>query len=69
MLAVAKVLEQLTDKPLVDLTNAAINLHEFRHNGLDETGVFSRYPTIDLVIDDIRRLVNGVQQILTSIQA
>ncbi len=69
MLAVAKALEQLTGKPLVDLTNTAINLHEFQYNGLDETGgVFSRYPTIDLVIDDIKRVVNGVQQILGSMQ-
>nr|WP_281041841.1 hypothetical protein [Vulcanisaeta distributa] len=38
MLAVAKALEQITDKPLVDLTNTAINLHEFQYNGLDEAG-------------------------------
>ena len=40
MLAVAKVLEQLTGKPLTDLTNTAINLYEFQYNGLDEAGVY-----------------------------
>ena len=40
MLAVAKVLEQLTGKPLTDLTNTAINIHEFQYNGLDEAGVY-----------------------------
>ena len=66
MLAVAKVLEQLTRKPLTDLTNTAINLHEFQYNGLDETGVYSRYPDLDFVIDDIKRLVNSIQQFLAS---
>ncbi|ABP50879.1 MULTISPECIES: PaREP1 family protein [Pyrobaculum] len=64
MLAVAKVLEQLTGKPLSDLTNIALNLHEFQYNGLDEAGVFSRYPSLEYVIDDIRKLVDQVLQLL-----
>ena len=66
MLAVAKVLEGLIGKPLADLTNMAINLHEFRHNGLDESGVYSRYPDLQFVVDDIKKLIDAVKRILPS---
>ncbi len=67
MLAVAKILEQLMGKQIADLTNTAINLHEFQYNGLDEAGVYSRYPSLDFVIDDIKRITTAVQQILESL--
>nr|WP_231818804.1 PaREP1 family protein [Thermoproteus tenax] len=35
MLAVAKALEDAAGLKLYDLTNVAINLHEFQYNGLD----------------------------------
>ena len=64
MLAVAKALEPLTGKPLSDLTNTAINLREFRYNGLDEAGVFSRYPSLEYVIDDVKKVVDHVLRLL-----
>jgi len=47
MLAVAKDLEEATGLSLYDLTNLALSLHEFQYNGLDKSGVYSRYPFID----------------------
>ncbi len=60
MLAAAKLLEEAAGIELVDLTNVAINLHEFQYNGLDKSGVFSRYPALEFVESDIKRLVNAV---------
>jgi hypothetical protein len=64
MLAVAKDLEEVAGLSLYDLTNLALSLHEFQYNGLDKSGVYSRYPFIDLVVEDIKRVANVVFEIL-----
>jgi hypothetical protein len=42
----------------------ALSLHEFQYNGLDKSGVYSRYPFIDLVVEDMKRVANAVFEIL-----
>jgi hypothetical protein len=37
-------------------TALAFNLHEVQHNGLDESGVFSKYSTLQQVKEDIKEL-------------
>ena len=69
MLAVAKDLEGATGLSLYDLTNLALSLHEFQYNGLDKSGVYSRYPFIDLVVEDIKRVINAVFEILRRVGA
>ncbi|MFZ8838634.1 MAG: PaREP1 family protein [Pyrobaculum sp.] len=69
MLAVAKDLEEATGMSLYDLTNLALSLHEFQYNGLDKSGVYSRYPFIDLVVEDIKRVANAVFEILRKVGA
>jgi len=69
MLAVAKDLEEAMGLSLYDLTNLALSLHEFQYNGLDKSGVYSRYPFIDLVVEDIKRVANAVFEILRKVGA
>ncbi len=69
MLAVAKDLEEATGLSLYDMTNLALSLHEFQYNGLDKSGVYSRYPLIDLVVEDIKRVINAVFEILRKVGA
>ncbi|MFZ8838788.1 MAG: PaREP1 family protein [Pyrobaculum sp.] len=64
MLAVAKDLEEVAGLSLYNLTNLALSLHEFQYNGLDKSGLYSRYPFIDLVVEDIKRAANAVFEIL-----
>ena len=64
MLAVAKDLGEATGLSLYDLTNLALSLHE-----LDKSGVYSRYPFIDLVVGDIKRVINAVFEILKKVGA
>jgi hypothetical protein len=59
MLAVAKALDASAGTKLYDLTNVALSLHEFQYNGLDRSGVYSRYPFVDLVADDIKRVASA----------
>ncbi|WP_167827585.1 hypothetical protein [Pyrobaculum islandicum] len=68
MLAVAKVLEDAARMRLYDLTNVSINLYKFQYNGLDKSG-FGGYPHIDLVVDDIERLVEAVFSYLRQLES
>jgi hypothetical protein len=69
MLAVASVLEKAAGVALVDLTNVALNLHEFQYNGLDRAGVFSRYPSLEFVEEDVRRLAGAVLELAARLGA
>ncbi len=53
---VASILEEVYGKEMVHLTDLALNLHEFQHNGLDPEGVVSRYTNLNDVEKDIRYL-------------
>jgi hypothetical protein len=41
---------------VVLLTALAFNLHEVQYNGLDESGVFSKYSTLQQVKEDVKEL-------------
>jgi len=43
---VARGLSQLAGPELLHYANVALNLHEFRYNGLDKSGVLSRYARV-----------------------
>jgi hypothetical protein len=47
---------------VVLLTALALNLHEVQHNGLDESGVLSKYSTLQQVEEDIKELVQRTAQ-------
>ncbi|AEA12610.1 PaREP1 domain containing protein [Thermoproteus uzoniensis 768-20] len=68
MLAAAAVLEEASGLKLADLTNVALNLHEFQYNGLDKSGTFSRYPSLELVEADVKRLANAVLELVSKLE-
>jgi hypothetical protein len=53
---VARALRQSYGDEVVLLTALALNLHEVQHNGLDESGVLSKYSTPQQVEEDVREL-------------
>lgn len=57
------MLEKAAGVALVDLTNVALNLQEFQYNGLDRAGVFSRYPSLEFVEEDVKRLAAAVLEL------
>ena len=56
MWEVARVLRRIYGDVVVLLTALALNLHEVEHNGLDESGVLSKYSTLQQVKEDIKEL-------------
>jgi len=56
MWEVARVLRQIYGDVVVLLTALALNLHEVQYNGLDESGVLSKYSTLQQVEKDIKEL-------------
>jgi len=56
MWEVARVLRRIYGDVVVLLTALALNLHEVQHNGLDESGVLSKYSTLQQVEEDIKEL-------------
>jgi len=42
--------------PMPSSGSLALNLHEVQHNGLDESGVLSKYSTLRQVEEDIKEL-------------
>jgi sigma54-dependent transcription regulator len=69
MLAVAKDLVEATGLSLYDLTNVALASTSFNTTGLDKSGIYSRYPFIDLVVEDIKKVVNAVFEFLMKVGA
>jgi len=57
MKKVAKAFSRDFGDVVVLLTELALDLHEFWHNGLDPAGVLSRYAELRDVEDDVRLLV------------
>jgi len=56
MWEVARALRQTYGDVVVLLTALALNLHEVQYNGLDESGVLSKYSTLQQVEEDIKEL-------------
>jgi hypothetical protein len=56
MWEVARDLRQTYGDVVVLLTALALNLHEVQHNGLDESGILSKYSTLQQVKEDIKKL-------------
>jgi Archaeal PaREP1/PaREP8 family. len=61
MWEVARVLRQIYGDVVVLLTALALNLHEVQHNGLDESGVLSKYSTLQQV-EDVKELAQRTAQ-------
>jgi hypothetical protein len=62
MLEVARDLSQLAGRELFHYANVALNLHEFQYNGLDKSGVLSRYARLESVAEDVKTLVQYVRE-------
>ena len=62
MWEVARILRQIYGDVVVLLTALALNLHEVQHNGLDESGILSKYSTLQQVKEDIKELAQRTAQ-------
>jgi hypothetical protein len=62
MWEVARVLRLIYGDVVVLLTALALNLHEVQHNGLDESGVLSKYSTLQQVEEDVKELAQRTAQ-------
>jgi hypothetical protein len=56
MWEVARNLRRIYGDVVVLLTALALNLHEVQHNGLDESGILSKYSTLQQVEEDVKEL-------------
>ena len=56
MWEIARILRRIYGNVVVLLTALALNLHEVEHNGLDESGVLSKYSTLQQVEEDVKEL-------------
>ena len=56
MWEIARILRRIYGNVVVLLTALALNLREVEHNGLDESGVLSKYSTLQQVKEDIKEL-------------
>jgi hypothetical protein len=57
---VASILVEVYGKDILHLTDTAINIHEFRYNGLDPEGIISRYTNLNDVEKDIKYLTEKI---------
>ncbi len=62
MLEVARDLSQMAGQELLHYANVALNLHEFQYNGLDKSGILSRYARLESVAEDVKTLVQYVRE-------
>ncbi|MGC9118669.1 MAG: PaREP1 family protein [Thermoproteus sp.] len=62
MLEVARDLSSAEGQDLLQYANVALNLHEFQYNGLDKSGVLSRYARLSSVEEDIKALASYVSK-------
>jgi hypothetical protein len=68
MLEVARDLSQLAGRELLHYTNVALNLHEFQYNGLDRSGVLSRYVRLESVAEDVKALAQYIKETVERLQ-
>jgi hypothetical protein len=62
MWEVARVVRRIYGDVVVLLTALALNLHEVHHNGLDESGILSKYSTLQQAEEDIKELAQRTAQ-------
>ena len=62
MWEVARTLRRIYGDVVVLLTALALNLHEVQHNGLDESGVLSKYSILQQVEEDVKELAQRTAQ-------
>ena len=62
MWEVARTMRRIYGDVVVLLTALALNLHEVQYNGLDESGVLSKYSTLQQVEEDIKELAQRTAQ-------
>jgi len=62
MWEVARDLRQSYGDVVAVLIALALNLHEVQYNGLDESGVLSKYSTLQQVEEDIKELAQRTAQ-------
>jgi hypothetical protein len=62
MWEVARNLRQSYGDVVVLLTALALNLHEVQYNGLDESGILSKYSTLPRVEEDVKELAQRTAQ-------
>jgi hypothetical protein len=62
MWEVARNLRQSYGDVVVLLIALALNLHEVHHNGLDESGILSKYSTPQQVEEDVKELAQHTAQ-------
>jgi Archaeal PaREP1/PaREP8 family. len=62
MWEVARALRQSYGDVVVLLTALALNLHEAQYNGLDESGVLSKYSTLQQVEEDVKELAQRIAE-------
>lgn len=60
LLEIARDLSRAAGAELLHYANIALNLHEFQYNGLDPSGVLSRYARLDSVAEDMKALARYV---------
>jgi hypothetical protein len=68
MWEVARNLRRIYGDVVVLLTALALNLHEVQHNGLDESGILSKYSTPQQVKEDIKELAQRTAQFAETIR-
>ncbi len=57
-----EIAARLGDKELELAVEKALDLHQFRYNGLDKEGVLSRYASAEVVEKDVRDVVEFVRR-------
>jgi len=62
MLEVARDLSQMVGQVLLHYANVALNLHEFQHNGIDKSGILSRYTRLESAAEDVKTLTQYVRE-------
>ena len=62
MWEVARNLRQIYGDVVVVLIALALNLHEVQYNGLDKSGILSKYSTPQQVEEDIKELAQRTAQ-------